>query len=78
MVLKRTSHRGAGCALGDLIAEWAAFIFPVVAMWFGWHTAFAEKTFAVWTPDFLLAFLLGIVFQYFTIKPMRDLSPGQA
>lgn len=77
MVLKGTSHCGAGCALGDLIAEWGAFIFPVVAVWFGWHTVFAEKTFAVWIPDFLLAFLLGIVFQYFTIKPMRDLSPWQ-
>lgn len=77
MVLKGTSHCGAGCTLGDLIAEWAAFVFPVVAVWFGWHTLFAEKTFAVWIPDFVVAFLLGILFQYFTIKPMRDLSPWQ-
>ena len=31
--------------------------------------------FAVWVFDFLLAFLLGIVFQYFTITPMRNLTP---
>lgn len=48
-----------------------------LAVWFGWHTAFSEKMFAVWIPDFVAAFLLGIVFQYFTIKPMRDLSAWQ-
>jgi len=66
---------GAGCTLGDLIAEWGSVVFPVVATWFGWHTLFREKTFAIWIPDFILAFLLGVVFQYFTIKPMRNLSP---
>jgi len=71
---KGTTHCGAGCTLGDLIVEWTAFGFPVVAVWFGWHTWFQEKTFAVWIPDFILAFLLGVVFQYYTIKPMRHLS----
>ena len=33
-----------------------------------------KKTFADWIFDFLLAFLFGVAFQYFTIKPMRDLS----
>jgi hypothetical protein len=75
-VAKAASHCGAGCALGDLVAEWLAFAFPVIAVWFGWHSVFAEKTFAIWIPDFLLAFGLGIVFQYFTIQPMRDLSVG--
>ena len=77
-VTKPSSHCGAGCALGDLIAEWAAFLVPAVAMAFGWKSVFAEKTFAVWILDFLLAYGLGIVFQYYTIKPMRDLSPGKA
>jgi hypothetical protein len=77
MVLKGTSHCGAGCTLGDIIAEWAAFLFPVIAVWLGWHTLFEEKTFAVWIADFVVAFLLGVLFQYFTIKPMRDLSVGQ-
>jgi hypothetical protein len=77
MVMNGTSHCGAGCTLGDIITEWAAFAFPAFAVWFGWHRVFDEKTFAVWIPDFIAAFLLGIVFQYFTIKPMRGLSVGQ-
>ncbi|CAN5261842.1 DUF4396 domain-containing protein [soil metagenome] len=76
-VAKAASHCGAGCALGDLIAEWLAFAFPVIAIWFGWHSVFAEKTFAIWIPDFLLAFGLGIVFQYYTITPMRDLTVSE-
>jgi hypothetical protein len=76
MVTKGTSHCGAGCTLGDIIVEWSAFAFPALAVWFGWHTLFSEKTFAVWILDFIVAFLIGIVFQYFTIKPMRDLSVG--
>jgi hypothetical protein len=77
MVMKGSSHCGAGCTLGDIIAEWAAVAFPTLAVWFGWHTVFNEKMFAVWIPDFIAAFGLGIVFQYFTIKPMRDLSIAQ-
>ena len=77
MVLKGASHCGAGCTLGDIIAEWAAFAFPVIATWFGYRSLFANKMIAIWIPDFILAFLIGIVFQYFTIKPMRDLSVGQ-
>ena len=77
MVLKGASHCGAGCTLGDIIAEWTAFAAPTVAVWFGWQTLFSEKTFAVWILDFILAFGLGVAFQYFTIKPMRDLSPGE-
>ena len=77
MVGKGSSHCGAGCTLGDIVAEWIAFGLPAVAVWFGWHTLFSEKTFAVWIPDFILAYLFGVVFQYFTIKPMRDLSVGK-
>ena len=51
--------------------------FPAIAVWFGWHRMFGEKTFAVWIPDYLVAFLFGIVFQYFTIAPMRGLSFGK-
>ncbi|HVV92099.1 MAG TPA: DUF4396 domain-containing protein [Hyphomicrobiales bacterium] len=74
MVLKGSSHCGAGCTLGDIVAEWLAYAAPVVALWFGWRHVFAEKTFAVWILDFLLAFLIGIAFQYWTIAPMRNLS----
>ncbi len=77
MVLKGTSHCGAGCTLGDIIAEWAALLFPVLAIWLGWHSVFSEKMFAVWIADFIVAFLLGVLFQYFTIQPMRNLSAWQ-
>jgi branched-subunit amino acid transport protein len=75
-VAKGASHCGAGCTLGDIVAEWLAFAVPGIAVALGWHGLFAEKTFAVWILDFALAFLLGIAFQYWTIKPMRDLSVG--
>lgn len=73
-VAKGASHCGAGCVLGDIIAEWLAFGLPSITLAFGWKSLFAEKTFAVWVLDFLVAFALGVGFQYFTIKPMRDLS----
>ena len=77
IVGKGTLHCGAGCMIGDLMAEWLAFFLPVVAAWCGWHSLFEEKTFAVWILDFVFAFGLGIVFQYFAIVPMRALSPGK-
>jgi hypothetical protein len=77
MVAKGASHCGSGCCIGDIIAEWLAFAAPAVATWFGWHTLFSEKIFAVWVLDFILAFLIGIAFQYFTIAPMRHLGVAQ-
>jgi len=64
-----TSHCGAGCTLGDIIAEFSIFGLGL--------TLFSERIFAEYAGDLLLAWLLGIVFQYFTIKPMRDLNPAQ-
>ncbi len=78
-VAKGTCHCGAGCCIGDILAEWLAFGFPVVAVSLGWTTLFSEKMFAVWILDYIFALVLGIAFQYFAIKPMRDdLSPAQA
>jgi Domain of unknown function (DUF4396) len=74
MVAKGTLHCGAGCTLGDLCAEWLAFAAPGVAVALGWHWLFGEKMFAVWVLDYAFAFVLGVVFQYFTIAPMRGLS----
>lgn len=64
------THCGAGCTLGDFTAEWIAFL-----------TGFALLGSRLWGGylcDFLLAYLFGIVFQYFSIAPMRNLSgwPG--
>ena len=78
MVGEGASHCGSGCAIGDICAEWIAFSWPAVAVAFGWHTIFSEKIFAVWVLDYIFAYLFGIVFQYFTIAPMRGLTllPG--
>ena len=77
MVGKGTTHCGSGCALGDICAEWLAFAFPGIAVALGWQSIFGEKMFAVWVLDYILAFLIGIVFQYTTIVPMRSLSFGE-
>jgi hypothetical protein len=77
IVAKGTLHCGAGCTLGDLVAECLAFAAPAIAIAFGWHSVFAERTYAVWVLDFIPAFAFGIVFQYFAIVPMRHLSVRQ-
>jgi len=74
MVAKGALHCGSGCTIGDILAEWLAFFVPAIAIWFGYTTLFSEKMFAVWILDFVLAFVFGIAFQYYTIKPMRNLS----
>ncbi|MGH1569804.1 DUF4396 domain-containing protein [Methylobacterium sp. P31] len=75
MVAKGALHCGSGCMLGDVAAEWLAFLVPAVAVWLGWHSLFSEKMYAVWVLDFVFAYALGIVFQYYAIVPMRGLSP---
>ncbi len=65
-----TSHCGAGCTVGDIIAEFAIFAFGL--------TLFGSPLCASFAADLFLAWLLGIAFQYFSIKPMRNLSPGEA
>jgi len=77
MVAKGALHCGSGCMIGDIVAEWLAFLFPVLAVALGWQVVFSEKMFAVWILDFIFAFGLGIVFQYFAIVPMRGLSPEE-
>ena len=74
MVGKGAAHCGAGCTLGDIVAEWLVFFVPAIAVWFGYQSIFPDKMFAVWIVDFIFAFALGIVFQYFTIAPMRGLG----
>jgi hypothetical protein len=68
MVALGTTHCGAGCALADIVAEWILFVFPL--------TLFGMKIFGAWTVDYFVALAFGIVFQYFTIAPMRGLSLG--
>lgn len=60
------THCGAGCTLGDLIAEWAIFIIGVrIAGQHYWPEILL---------DYALAYILGIVFQYYSIAPMRGIS----
>ncbi len=77
MVANGSLHCGSGCTLGDIVAEWLAFGVPAVAVALGWKSLFAEKIFAVWILDYLLAYGFGILFQYFTIAPMRGLPVEQ-
>lgn len=77
MIAKGALHCGSGCTLGDVFAEWLIVAVPALAGVFGWHWLFSEKIFAVWVLDYIVAFAFGVAFQYFTIKPMRDLTPAQ-
>ena len=65
-----TTHCGSGCCLGDLLAETLVIFVPL--------SLFGQRIFGTWALDFVLAFLIGIAFQYFTIKPMRNLSTREA
>ncbi|PYY61493.1 DUF4396 domain-containing protein [Curtobacterium sp. MCSS17_011] len=69
-----TSHCGAGCALGDLIGEFGLAAFPVVGVAVGLGTLYQDRMVAGWIVDFVIAFVLGIAFQYFAIAPMRGLG----
>jgi hypothetical protein len=60
------SHCGSGCALGDVISEFAVF-------WLGLTIAGLALG-AEYVGDYLLALALGIVFQYYAIAPMRGLG----
>lgn len=76
-VTKGTLHCGSGCTLGDIVAAWLMFAFPIIAIAFGWRTLFAGRMYAEWVGDFIAAYIFGIAFQYFAIAPMRGLSLGQ-
>ena len=65
-----TSHCGAGCTLADLSTEFLLGAFGI--------TLFGLTLWASFVYDFLVAWTLGILFQYLSIQPMRHLPPGQA
>jgi hypothetical protein len=74
MVANGALHCGSGCTLGDICAEWLVFAVPAITIAFGYQSIFGERIFAVWIVDYIFAYAFGIVFQYFTIAPMRGLS----
>jgi hypothetical protein len=63
------SHCGAGCTLGDIVAEWV--VFAVGASIAG--LALIPE----YIGDYVLALGLGIAFQYFALAPMRGLGFGK-
>ncbi|MBN9605738.1 MAG: DUF4396 domain-containing protein [Actinomycetales bacterium] len=71
-----TSHCGAGCSLGDLVAESLLAALPALAVVGGLGWLFTDRLFAVWVIDFVLAFGIGIALQYAAIAPHRDGSRG--
>jgi hypothetical protein len=63
-------HCGAGCTLGDIVAETTIFLLAI--------TIAGQAVWAEFIGDYVLALALGIAFQYFAIAPMRGLSVGKA
>jgi hypothetical protein len=64
-VANADSHCGAGCTLGDIAGEW--IVYALGPLMIAGATVWPEIII-----DFPLAWAFGIVFQYFTIVPMRD------
>ncbi len=63
-------HCGSGCTLGDILAESFLLFFPVVL--------FGSILYGTWLIDFVFAFIIGIIFQYYAIKPMKKISSKEA
>lgn len=67
--LLAASHCGAGCVVGDILSEFTVFYLGLTI------AGSMMKASLVW--DFVAAWTFGIAFQYFTIKPMRNLTVGE-
>jgi hypothetical protein len=65
-----TSHCGAGCMSADVMCEFAIAAAGI--------TLFGSVLWAEYAIDLAAAWAVGIIFQYFSIKPMRDMSIGEA
>lgn len=65
-VFKAVTHCGTGCTLGDIAAEWIVFGAGL--------SIFGRPLWLEYPLDYAFAFLLGIVFQYLSIAPMRGIS----
>lgn len=63
-------HCGSGCTVGDLLSESFLLLVPV--------TIFGSALAGRWAIDYVFAFVIGIIFQYYAIKPMKKLSSGGA
>jgi hypothetical protein len=68
-VLVGALHCGSGCTIGDLLAEIFLFFVPV--------TLAGSGVFGAWAIEYGFAIAIGLLFQYYAIKPMRHLSAGK-
>jgi hypothetical protein len=64
-------HCGAGCALGDVVAELLLLAAPGLAGLLGLGILFHDAAIAAWILDFGFALAFGIVFQFFALPPRR-------
>jgi len=60
------SHCGAGCTLGDIIAEFVIFALALQLL--------GSMLLAEYVGDYTAALALGILFQYWALAPMRGLN----
>ncbi|MGL5681832.1 MAG: DUF4396 domain-containing protein [Marinifilaceae bacterium] len=58
-----TLHCGAGCTLADLIGEWFTYWIPISI-----GGSFVAGS---WVVDYLLALIIGVYFQYLSLRPME-------
>ncbi len=63
-------HCGSGCTIGDILAETFLLFTPVVI--------FGSSLAGSWIVDYIFAFIIGIIFQYYSIKPTKNLSSKEA
>lgn len=64
------THCGSGCVIGDVIGAPIVFALGLALL--------GTRLFADYTAEFVLAYIFGIAFQYFPIRAMRTISPGEA
>lgn len=65
-----STHCGAGCTIGDIISDTLLFLFA--------FTVFSSPLFTSYIFNFAAAYLIGILFQFFPIRLMRNVSPSEA
>ena len=63
------THCGAGCSLGDIIGE---IVIGLTGLIIGGSSLLTS-----YVVDFVLAFAMGIAFQYYSIVPMEGLTPSE-
>ena len=63
------THCGAGCEIGDFIGAWAVFLLVSGVV------IITSRLLAEYAVDFVLAYALGILFQYIPITTDRHLKP---